>query len=187
MKSNIFTIILFIITVLLWVNFIKEIKNIELPRLHPRYSEVDPEVKPYVNQYLSLAKDSKITFTHKVNVGFTDINKIRQGFKTIGKCNYAWREIDLDRDSWNQVTEMTKLTLIFHELSHCYCDRGHDYGDGKSYGTSEDRKTGNTKEEGFFSDECPISLMFPTIVSDECMVSHYSEYISEMFLQCDPY
>jgi len=152
----------------------------------PEYSGVDPKAAQYVNEYLELAKSNGIRFHHVVTVGFKDIQQDSSSYRTIGLSNFGsyFREIDLDRHSWENSTGMTRMMLLWHELNHSYCGRNHDYGKGKKYGID---KKEPTLENGFYSDHCPISIMYPIIVGDDCALSHYSDYIVEMFQRCTPY
>jgi hypothetical protein len=159
--------------------------TIDHNKLAPEYQGVDPKAEPYVNEFLSLAKIHNIVFIDKVTIGFKDIDQD----SVIGLCNYGsyFREIDLDISYWNRSSKRSHMALLFHELSHCYCDREHDYGDGKEYGDSEKVKKDTVKKEGYFEDGCPLSIMYPIIVNDDCFVSHYSEYTDEMFNRCKAY
>ncbi len=150
--------------------------NLSQRRLTPEYKGVDPEIAPYVNEYMDLAKIMGIKFKNKVTVGFKDINN----GNIIGECEYGlgFREIDVDRTYWNRSTTTSKMTLLIHELSHCYCGRTHDYGPSKEY---------KNTWEGRFDDNCPKSVMYPKILPDGCVDLHYEEYILEAFDRCNPY
>lgn len=152
-------------------------------KVSPEYKGVDPRAKTIVDEYMALAKLRGLEFDNPVTVGFKSINDDR----TIGVCTYggSFREIDIDIGFWNRATSMGKLTLLFHELSHCACDRAHDYGDGKPYGDDTRDRNDSNKKDGFFKDKCPISIMFPILVTEDCMRAHYSEYIEEMFNRCE--
>lgn len=132
----------------------------------PRYDGVDPEMISYVNEYLTLAKEHNIKFDDRVTVGFRDIHD----GNAIGETIYAvgFREIDVDRNYWKNATKLTRMSLLFHELGHAYCGRDHN--------------TSYRKE-----DSCPASLMFPTIMSDACLMFHYQDYVEDLFKNCDPY
>jgi hypothetical protein len=145
-------------------------------RLVPEYKGIDPEIAPYINNYLDLANFMQIKFKNKVTIGFKDINSNN----IIGECNYGFgfREIDIDRTYWARASVISRSTLIFHEASHCYCGRIHDYGKDKEY---------VNLWEGRFDDFCPKSVMYPTIVSDDCVKYHYLQYIQEIFDRCQPY
>ena len=164
----------------------------------PAYMGVDPELKPYVDEYKALAKARNLIFTHEVTVGFT---KIKEN-NIIGWCNYGFtfREIDIDRPFWNATSNLGKKMLIWHELSHCYCDRDHDYGKNKPYASprsglisgSIDRflPIFSKPEEdtaGYLEDSCPKSIMHPVHLYDWCSSRHYQEYIDEMFDRCQPF
>lgn len=150
--------------------------NLRNSRLTPEYKDIDFEIAPYVNEYMDLAKTMGIEFKNKVTIGFKDINK----GAIIGECHFglALREIDIDKTWWKYATPTSRFTLIFHELAHCYCGRIHDYGPGKEY---------VDEWEGRLEDGCPQSIMYPKIISDECMESHYEDYIIEAFDRCKPY
>jgi hypothetical protein len=78
--------------------------------------------------------------------------------------------------------------MIWHELTHCYCDRSHDYGENKPYGNDGVKaRKDPTKRDGFYLDNCPKSIMFPEILNDSCFNSHYNDYTKEMFDRCIPY
>jgi len=163
------------------------------PGLHPEYKDVDPRASKYVEEYLWLSNYNHIHFDKKVTLGF---KKIDQG-DTIGLCINGgfFREVDIDQDFWSHATERSKYTLVFHELTHCYCGRAHDYGEGAMYPEKEaDRITQAVQwtlnggpRPGYWDDGCPVSLMYPVLVDDDCVATHYSEYVSEMFNRCDPW
>jgi len=150
--------------------------NISGTRLIPEHEGVDPKIVPYVNEYMDLAKIMGIKFKNKVSIGFKDINR----GVIIGECVYGinFREINIDRNYWDHATPISKNTLIFHELAHCYCGRIHDYGLGKEY---------ENEWEGRLEDGCKTSIMSPKILPDDCMVSHYKYYVVEAFDRCQPY
>jgi len=162
-------------------------------RSMPHYDKVDQEIAPYVNEYLYLANLRGLTFYHKINVGFKDTGdavKMPPGLVPVGVSNQGlwFREIDIDPEYWRYFTKTGRMALVFHELTHSYCGRGHDYGDGREYGRDGREAIKNpSKADGFFEDECPISLMFPIIISDDCINRHADQYIEEMFQRCEPY
>jgi hypothetical protein len=145
----------------------------------PKYNGVDPKAEPLVDEWLSLAEIYGLKFDKSVTVGFMDID--RTG--VVGQTNYSlfFREIDLDKTYWEYFTITSRTVLVWHEMTHAYCDRGHDYGPGKEY--KKDDKSG----DGFFGDNCPRSLMYPYIIEDSCFLSHGAEYVEDMFQNCDPY
>lgn len=154
-------------------------------RLSPRYTGVDPILTPYVDRWFSMAKDRGLKFDKVVTLGFRNIDD----GNIVGLCNYGFgfREIDVDKSYWKNSTESDKIVLVDHELVHCYCDRGHDYGDGKEYGDAEKSRSDPSKKDGFWSDGCPISIMFPQIINGTCFINHYQDYMDEMFRGCVPW
>jgi hypothetical protein len=163
----------------------------------PEYSTevTDPQIGSIYREFMDLSKRNNITFKHDVSIGFT---KIDDG-DVIGTCSYrmTFREIDLDKDFWSKASWFSKTSLLYHELTHCYCNRDHDFGEGKLYPDdsvkyllqSFFKKTTFSiyKPEGYFDDNCPVSLMHPKLISDDCMRYHYNEYVEEMFKRCQPY
>jgi len=159
----------------------------------PDYKDVDPRAQSYVNEYIYLSKQNHLKFKHKVTLGLKHIEQS----DTIGLCTLGkyFREIDLDINYWNKASEIGKLALVYHELTHCYCDREHDYGKDKKYPEKTadiikegiDNSLNKNPKHGYWNDECPTSIMHPTIVEDYCIKTHYNEYITEMFDRCKPF
>lgn len=154
-------------------------------KTHPEYHGVDPKALPYVNEFLSLAKERGLKFDNLVTVGFKLLNRDR----VVGICNYAsnFREIDLDSKYWETLSSMEKTVLVYHELGHCYCDRDHDFGKDKKYGDTKHSRREDGEKEGYYQDDCPLSLMHPVVIDDECFMAHYGEYVQELFDRCDEY
>lgn len=159
----------------------------------PEYTGVDPRVKKFVIQYKRLAHKHKISFTKDVTIGFKKINEEY----VIGTCTYSqkFREIDLDTDYWNSASDANKASLIFHELSHCYCNRDHDFDTGTKYPEDEENIAldrvksfiSGDPRPGFYDGLCPKSIMYPIIIKDLCMYVYHDEYVNEMFQRCVPY
>lgn len=170
-------------------------------KLHPDYKGEDPAFTQYANDYKDLAKQKGIIFKNEVTIGFKDI---KDG-SIIGQCNYGsyFREIDVDRGFWNSSSPLTRMTLLNHELTHCYCDRGHDFikvENKKVVYKKYDELKQNIKNDiprfgdsfpkdksGYYDDGCAMSIMAPVILEDRCQRIHYNDYINEMFLGCSPY
>lgn len=159
----------------------------------PEYTGIDHKVKTLVDKFLSLSAEKDIVFENKVTIGFKKIDYKR----VIGVCNYGsfFREIDLDISFWNRSTYISKQALLFHEMAHCYCGRDHDYEDGKQYPDDEANRLIISiryafmfkTSPGFYEDGCPLSIMYPVLVDDDCMTIHYNQYIEEMFQRCNPW
>ena len=154
----------------------------------PEHVGVDPDAKPYVDEYLWLSAQNHITFKNKVTVGFSNIND----GDTVAYCYFGsnFREIEIDIKYWNYYTNTSKLTVLLHELSHCYCHRDHDHA-GLMYPETKEGREAEAKKPtpkpGFYDDGCPLSLMYPSVTSDACARAHYQEYTTELFEGCEPY
>ena len=162
--------------------------NLQTLGLIPKYEGVDPQAASYVAEWQQLAKYYKIEFTKKVTIGFDKINSE----SVVGYCEYGtnFREITLDSSYWANSTKISKMVIVFHELSHCSCNRSHSYiidNHTKEYGNDESSRKNPSKKDGFFKDTCPISIMYPYVIEDYCFTTHYSDYVDEMFKDCEPY
>jgi hypothetical protein len=173
----------YLLNMSLLIIFATSLSTCSSTRLTPRYKGVDPGLIEYSADYIRLAKERGIKFDTIVTMGFNDLP-----YPVIGRCYYSlgFREIDIDRNFWKNASEITRMALVLHESSHCYCGRPHDYGAGKEYPEAAKLSSMN-KVEGFFPDGCPLSLMFPEIVDDGCVMYHYQDYIEELFQRCEPY
>lgn len=156
----------------------------------PEYHGVDPQLQPIVDEYLRLSSENNVVFTNKVTLGMKEIDE----GGVVGICNYGknWREIDVDKGYWDRLPESLQYALLFHELTHCYCGRDHDFAEGKEYKIvkelkEEDAQGIKHQGAGFYKDNCPVSLMYPMVVEPECMNKHYKEYVKEMFDRCEPF
>ena len=158
---------------------------------HPEHVGVDPKVQSIADEYFWLSKQNHFTFDHKVTIGFKNINH----GDVIGLCTstWFWREIDLDTAFWDRATKTSRMALLFHELTHCYCGRNHDFALGKDYPDTVEKRMKqafewiNSKDgpiPGYLDDGCPASIMYPEILEDECTLKHYNDYIQEMFDRC---
>lgn len=183
MKINIRALVLVYTSIFVCLNLIQ---CSSLDKIAPEYRGVDPSVQHFVKEYKELAKMQGITFKNEVTIGFKDI----KDNSVIGLTTYGlgFREIDLDKKYWSKSTEMTKRALIFHELTHAYCTRGHDFGGGEKYPEFEDWK-GHEPRKGHYQDGtgCALSIMYPVVLDDFCMLTHYTDYMQEMFVRCEKY
>jgi hypothetical protein len=158
----------------------------------PKKSDfVDPQLRKYVNEYMDLAKIMNIRFDRTIGADFIKVEEPN----VIGLCYYmvGYRQIQIDLAFWRYADTWQRTALVYHELTHCYCTRKHDFEGKKFADTDAERKeeyehwkkTG--ERPGYFEDGCPKSLMHPTIVESFCMQLHYGEYILEMFDRCSAY
>ncbi len=160
----------------------------------PRFKGVDVELTPYENRFFDLAVQSGIHFRNQVTMGLAILNNGAE----VGECQYGvgWREITIDSTYWNRASEIERTVLILHELGHCYCGRDHDYGNGIAYPESIRARTeeyqnwlkyGGPRPGRYDADSCPLSLMYPAVLDADCYLTHYYEYIQELFNRCKAY
>lgn len=169
----------------------------DVRKKQPIYGDeiTNPELKTILNEYLSLSARNNIYFTNKVSIGFTDIKRK----SVIGVCGMtdSWREIDLDSKFWKKASWPSKIALVYHELTHCYCTRGHDFDNGVAYPDNDLAKLieeimvrqpiSPLRPSGYLDDNCPKSIMHPYALEDGCFTKHYSYYVKEMFARCKPW
>lgn len=151
------------------------------------------EVHSMVREYFVLSTYYNIHFYNNVTIGLSDINH----GNIVGLCTYGgfFREVDLDSNFWRNANKRSKLALVFHELTHCYCTRGHDYGFNKNYPEKTVSRSvemfinkllgKEESKEGYLADGCPASIMHPIVLDPTCFQEHYFYYIEEMFDRCD--
>jgi len=148
---------------------------------------------------MELAVVRGIVFNRDVTMGFANTQSDASG-GVIGICTYGhrWREIDIDEKFFKSRGYLQTKALIFHELTHCYCNRNHTYGsktriqypDGifekiiEKLRTEIDETEIPETERPYFEDGCARTLMHPVVVSSTCMFNHYDHYVDEMFNNC---
>jgi hypothetical protein len=133
---------------------------------------------------MDLAKKENIKFKKRVNIGF---KKIKDDY-AIGICYYGrnFREIGIDADTWKSSSNTERTVLVWHELTHCYCNRDHDFGKNMMYAAPRTKEI-EDKSKGYYPDKCPLSIMHPVLLDDLCFIMHYDSYIHEQFDRCKPY
>lgn len=180
-------------TLSLWcLIFLLSCTTININHTPPKSDFVDPRAVKLVSEYKELAAIMNIKFGSNVGISFVRIEEPN----VIGLCYYAfgYRQIEIDAPFWDYSDSNTRAALLFHELTHCYCTRKHDYKGG-AYPESKEEKDQEweymTKHggdrPGYYPDGCPTSLMAPIVVDTSCFQAHYGHYIEEMFDRCDPY
>lgn len=163
----------------------------------PQFSTeiTDPELKVISEEFFHISRHKDLVFSKKVSMGFSDIER----GSVIGTCTFGngFREIDLDKEFWARASWASKVALVYHEMTHCYCERGHDFDEGVLYPDNSikfflDRILNGApftplRPEGYLEDGCPKSIMYPIIVDPFCFERHYKYYVQEMFNRCDPW
>lgn len=127
--------------------------------------ESDPRVANDVNNKIQEYYDR---FEAVFNIAISDIPASFTTLEgsTIGICaiwtgnTRDYREITIDAEFWEDAEDAYKEELIFHELGHCYYYRVH------------------TKLK--YEDNCPMSLMYPTIFYKGCQNKYKDELYQEL-------
>lgn len=160
----------------------------------PDHVGIDDELRGFETIYKVEAAVHGIKFKTPVTIGFSNIKGKKGKGTIVGLCTYGknFREIDVDVDFWNKSTWKTKRTLIYHEMTHCMCSRLHTWQNGEYPEVDSDIEVIIDRPfykdpPGMLSDDCPASIMYPYVVSDECVDKHWSYYQNEMFEKCSPY
>lgn len=163
----------------------------------PEYKNIDPKLEELLKSYKEEATKRGIKFTKPLTMGFKDIDD----GNVVGLCTYGddWREIDVDKKFWKKSNALTRKTLIYHELTHCLCTRGHDFGKDANYPEGVMAKILNDIPQhfrfymlydpppGYYDDGCPYSIMHPVVIDNQCMKDHKKEYAEEMWQRCKPW
>lgn len=173
---------------------------LDAPRMMPHYRGVDTRAYPYIQKYVKLANQNNIKFTKPVSVGFTNIDDDDSFGRAVAVCFYGknFREIEIDKNEWAKYPEVVREQLLFHELTHCFCGRGHNFVNSKNQ-WEEYPKIGiqeilsgifgrwpfNSRPSGVYLDKCPISIMYPRVLPKQCDLKHNQDYIKEMFIGCE--
>jgi hypothetical protein len=152
---------------------------------------------PYLNEYLELSKRNHLDITRKITMDFGPFNQKR----VIGTCysgeiddnaqQTSYREIQIDPIFFKATDKLSKKFLLFHELSHCLCNRDHTYFHGKKY-TSPELKSilkllrsgQDIDSDGYYGDGCPVSIMAPVLPYYYCLNKYQDLYEREMFEDC---
>lgn len=160
-----------------------------------KFDNIDPNLAPLINEYKSQLSDKlklpKISIAPRLTAGFSD--KF-DDTETVGICK-SWydndSEIEILKSFWEKSDEKTRAVLVWHEVTHCVCNRNHTHAGG-AYPEPKDGLFSLTglsgaelEKKGYFSDFCPTSIMHPYILSHYCIVKHWDHYKLEMLEGCE--
>lgn len=150
------------------------------------FRDVDSEFAPYLQDFIETTfpyYDQEALDT--LTVGRRDIDEGSVvGFCKIFTTN-GGREIVIDKGFWENQSEATKEALMLHEFAHCLCKLEHQHFEG-NYEKKQNlsRTRGEKLKDGFFPDNCPVSILYPTVVSDRCFERHKEHYKYEVRIRC---
>lgn len=173
-----FKFINFLLLVLIFVSYNTLLSKV---KWHPHFQGVDPKVQTATDEFFDVAALYGLNFTHVVTIGFDNINK--PGVVVQCEYGFGFREITVDSTYWNDMDAVDRTMTVWHEMGHCYCNEWHQFGKGHKLYNSD----GSNPPEGFFSDSCPKSLMYPYVMYQGCIYAHFTEYTDDIFENCKPY
>lgn len=150
-------------------------------RFAPIHNGINKELSQHIRTFMNKnAKYSKIWKKYQLTAGFYSFSG-----STAGACyNFGpkIREISIDPDTWDILSPAERWALIYHELVHCLCNRGHTYRGG----IYRNFKKNKTEFAGYFSDGCATSIMHPQMQTKYCILKHKDHYLQEMMEDCNP-
>jgi len=101
-------------------------KNNEI-QLSKEYVGVEPELWGYFEKFEKAAADRGVDVDLTL-AGITGSIETIHAHGTVGLCNHRLDEpnhVIIDKNFWASASENSKEMIIFHELGHCYLERGH--------------------------------------------------------------
>jgi len=129
----------------------------------PTQSSIDEEFLPYVAYFNH--EYGKSVFDMNLIVKFADLKGA-----TAGECQRMVsvltkktirRRILIDAKIWGHLEEIERINLVVHELAHCVMLKEHD-----------------TK---MLANNCPASIMYPEIISPQCLEENWDLYLVDLF------
>ena len=90
-------------------------------------SVVDEALQPYFLKFEQEASLRGVTIDATFDEIEATIENINDG-NVVGQCRYNSHypnEIRIDRQYWQKAGTLGREYVVFHELGHCYLDRGH--------------------------------------------------------------
>ena len=120
-------------------------------------SSVVPEVKPFVDRFVSIAKQCEI----KVNDETlrVEYNESKEVSAILATCQRAINLVKVNKPVFDSVHNIVREQLIFHELGHCLLHQDHD-----------DNDLNLMNSEGF--------------IEDTAYYNNYNYYIKRLFVGC---
>lgn len=122
------------------------------------YNNVDSRALKLVDKFQLLYKKD---LPENLVVEFRKLKKNHVGGFCYMKKNY----VVINTKFWKRASDLSKESVVFHELGHCVLDRGHVVYDDKKW-------------------SCSPSLMGWRGATDRCYRQHYDYYINELFTGC---
>lgn len=134
----------------------------------PPREGIHVELQPYVDRFIQYGKHyrGENFEMQQINMDIGEARDLWDPFinaGTVGWCKPLMRplEIMIDSGYWEDITELEKEQLVFHELGHCILDADH--------------------VEELDADGDPVSIMHPYTIDEHIYIKHREEYIQKLF------
>ena len=156
------------------------------PRLSLNKTGIDPEFKPYIEEYRSIIGRKKYQYSFsRLTVVFAELEP-----DVAGRCwwvSLSGKKIEINIHWWRNPnsSQISKRLVVYHELEHCIRYRMHtnkatEIHDLSSFFDEIGYLLGLIPKPGFFEDGCPVSLMNSQIAGSACQEKYYNVWIKEM-------
>ncbi len=124
---------------------------------------VDPAFVSYVQSFEADALHAHVALsTESISAQFGEVKAANQnGICNLGTDGSAF--ITINRTAWNQMSELGREQLIYHEMGHCLLKRGH--------------------RSDYRLDGSPYSLMSKYSIDDRTYSQYRDSYKQELFSQ----
>lgn len=135
--------------------------------------KTDEELKPWVKAFVP--KPDKYVYRL---VDLNAINKPRKFINTVsldtvgkgsvvGLAFFGLDTVWIDKTYWKNAHTVNKISVLLHEYGH------HELGPFVHLGWDF------THRHEMMPDNCPASLMYPSVIEKECFYRHFNMYINE--------
>ncbi len=115
-------------------------------------------------------KEDAILYNKKLRLGemtTTMVKRLEPGI--LGTCYPYSNTIVISEEYWGYLSDLQRKALMYHEWGHCTLMREH----------IEDMMINIVL---LSPKVCPVSLMYPSLLHDDCFVDDQKYYIRELFL-----
>jgi hypothetical protein len=143
-----------------------------LTKSNPMLMALAKQYKAFDQGHVSEERFNSLTIGFYKNTG--------EKSNTLAFCNMFSNEVLIDIDHWNRMDDLTRVAVVFHELGHCLSGRIHT---GYSGHLTDDIPIflGLINNTDYFLDNCPKSLMYPTILPRTCLKRYWNYYMIDLF------
>jgi hypothetical protein len=135
------------------------------------HKQSDPELSEMVDTINTFTEGRMSMNTYKNRIGFKNHDQMHHSKDNTvaGTCNYvlpASYEIDINRETWNRASYLSRFLLVAHEMYHCVC-----------------KNIMHDDREDFFG--CPESYFNPSMPPVACLQLNYERYLKQVEKGCE--